>query len=182
MSSQSHPVGLVRPLLLAAVAVAALMSVYEALKQLIVPHISIWQSHVVTIFFTTVLTVVVGYVLINRVAALNRKLQDELGERQRISKALERSEARYRHLFERNKAGVYRSTPEGRFVDCNEAFARMFGYRREELLQLPPYVLYVGGAKEREARIAELRKTRQVTDYEVAFRHKNGSLVWVIQN
>src|SRR5262249_28682944 len=146
------------------------------------PHISIWHSHLATICFTTLLAVLVSYVLVKRMAAMNRKLEEELSERGRISKALEQAEVRYQHLFERNKPGVYRSTPEGSFVDCNDAFARMFGYERKELLQLPPHVLYVGGAREREMRIAELRKTGQLTDYEVAFRHKNGSLVWVIQN
>ena len=182
MSSQSHGVGLARRLFLAALAVASLMSAYEILKQALFPHISIWQSHAVTISFTTILAVLTAYFLARRLADMNRKLQAEMRERERTGKALEQSEARYRHLFERNRAGVYRSSPERGFVDCNDAFARMFGYEREELLKLSPAVLYIGGAEERAARIAALRKARQFTDYENSFRHKNGSTVWVIQN
>lgn len=182
MSSRSHPAGMARPLLVAALAVAALMSVYEVLKQLLFPRITIWQSHLLTICFTTALALLTAHFLGRHLAALNRRLQADIMERERISKALEESAARYRHLFERNKAGVYLSSPESGFADCNEAFAGMFGYEREELLKLHPSVLYVGGAEERDARLADLREAGQFTDYEIAFRHKNGNLVWVIQN
>jgi len=62
-------------------------------------------------------------------------LTDTTGRRQ-IEEALRVSERRYRALFERNLAGVYRSTIEGRLLDCNESFARIFGYAsREEALR-----------------------------------------------
>ena len=41
---------------------------------------------------------------------------------------LESSENRYRLLFERSLAGVYRATVDGRMLDVNEACFRMFGY------------------------------------------------------
>jgi PAS domain S-box-containing protein len=182
MHDQSYRVGLVRSLLQTAVAVAVLMAGFELLKQLLYPRISIWQSHVATIVFTTTLATVASYLCGRRVARSHARLEENLRKREWMSKALEQSEARYRSLFERNKAGVFRSSPEGGFLDCNDAFAQMFGYEREELLKLPPSVLYVGGKKERDARIAEFRKTGQMKDFELCYRHKNGSLVWAIQN
>src|SRR5207248_6360895 len=54
-----------------------------------------------------------------------------------------RNEERYRLLVERNLAGVYRTTIEGKILDCNDAFARMFGYEtREEMLAQPAQSLY----------------------------------------
>jgi PAS domain-containing protein len=41
---------------------------------------------------------------------------------------LESSENRYRLLFERSLAGIYRSTLDGHILDVNDAFARIFGY------------------------------------------------------
>jgi PAS domain S-box-containing protein len=38
------------------------------------------------------------------------------------------SEARYRLLFERSVAGVFAASADGRIRDCNDAFARTFGY------------------------------------------------------
>ena len=45
---------------------------------------------------------------------------------------LESSENRYRLLFERSLAGVYRSTIDGRILDVNEACFRIFGYASRE--------------------------------------------------
>ncbi len=39
-------------------------------------------------------------------------------------KALRQSEQRYRLLFDRNLAGLFHSTLDGRILDCNESFAR----------------------------------------------------------
>src|SRR6266511_2998055 len=56
----------------------------------------------------------------------------------RAEHAADQSETRYRLLFEGNLAGVYRTTEDGRILDCNESFAQIFGYRsREEVLSLP---------------------------------------------
>ena len=60
----------------------------------------------------------------------------DISGRRQIEDALKLSERRYRTLFERNLAGVYRSTLDGRILDCNESFARIFGYAsREEVLR-----------------------------------------------
>ena len=168
--------------LLAVFAVAALTLAYEAAKQFFFPHITIWQSHIVTVCFVTTLSALAIYFTGRRLGRLNKQLTFDLAERERIGKALRQSEARYRSLFERNKAGVFRSTLEGRFLDCNDAFAQLFGYTREELLALPAHVLYHGGKAERDTRRATLEETSEETDLEMCYRRKDGNPVWVIQN
>src|SRR5205823_15026783 len=101
---------------LAAATVAGLMFCYELIKQLLFPHITIWQSHLITIGFTTLLAVAAMYAVSGRVRALIRKLAADLLERERMTAAMQLSDARYRSLFERNKAGVFRSSSEGRFL------------------------------------------------------------------
>ena len=45
------------------------------------------------------------------------------------------AEKRYRELFDSIQEGLFFSTPEGRFVEVNDALLRMLGYEtREELL------------------------------------------------
>lgn len=56
---------------------------------------------------------------------------DALRERlNQAEKAQRLAENRYRLLFERSLAGVYRATLDGRIVDLNESCARMFGYSK----------------------------------------------------
>jgi PAS domain S-box-containing protein len=103
--------------------------------------------------------------------------------RQRLTmEALDASERQYRSLFERNMAGVYRSTIEGKLLDCNPAFAHMFGYTREELLRTPMDALYFGGVTERTKRIYEDRSSTPQMPRETCFRRKDGSAIWVVQN
>ena len=52
----------------------------------------------------------------------------DITDRKRMEGELRDSEQRYRLLFERNLAGVYRSTAGGRMLECNRAFAKMMGY------------------------------------------------------
>ncbi len=100
-------------------------------------------------------------------------------------KALERTRSlqeKYRLLFERNRAGVFRSTLDGRILECNESFAAILGYSREELINMPAHLLYPGGKAERDARIADFRRVGSYSNYEICFRRKDGGLAWVIQN
>jgi diguanylate cyclase (GGDEF)-like protein/PAS domain S-box-containing protein len=106
----------------------------------------------------------------------------DISGRRQIEEALKVSERRYRALFERNLAGVYRSTIDGRILDCNESFARIFGYAsREEVLRQAAWDLYVK-AEDREAAIAKLLERQSLTNYEICLQRKDGSLVWVLQN
>ncbi len=92
------------------------------------------------------------------------------------------SEARYRLLFERNLAGVYRSTPDGTILDCNDACARIFGYEsREEFLGANANDFYFDD-RERERIVQMLREQRQSTNLELRLRRRDGATVWVLEN
>jgi diguanylate cyclase (GGDEF)-like protein/PAS domain S-box-containing protein len=109
--------------------------------------------------------------------ALSR-LDDEVTERSRATEALRREEERYRLLFERNPGGVYRSTVDGRLLDCNEAFARMFGYPdRQAILAQPAPVLYADPA-DRTALIARLFEEGSLLYVEVPFAKADGQPFW----
>lgn len=109
--------------------------------------------------------------------ALSR-LDAEITERGRAAEALRREEERFRLLFERNPGGVYRSTVDGRLLDCNEAFARMFGYpSREAILAQPAPVLYVDAA-DRTALIARLFEEGALLNVEVLFCKADGQPFW----
>ena len=103
--------------------------------------------------------------------------------RQRLTaEALQASEHQYRSLFERNMAGVFRSTAEGRLLDCNPAMATMTGYPREELLKNPLGNLYAGGNEERSRVMRRLFTESYPSPQEFCLRRKDGSPLWVVLN
>ncbi len=71
-------------------------------------------------------------------------LQD-IAEQKLAEEMLQKSEQRYRLLFENSLDGMCTSTPEGRFIDVNPALVRMLGYEsKEDLLSISiPKGVYV---------------------------------------
>ncbi len=105
----------------------------------------------------------------------------DVTERQKNEQRLRENEERYRLLFERNLAGVFRSALDGRILEVNEAAARIFGYQREELLNQTAYSLYFG-REERQRLMARLREQKTLSNIEIRMRRKDGTAVWVLEN
>ena len=106
----------------------------------------------------------------------------DISERKKAQEALRSSERRYRQLFERNMAGVFRTTLDGQLVDCNQSFAQILGYSAPaEVLRHGAQVSHLKAAG-REALISRLNEPRAVTFYERCLRRKDGSRVWVLEN
>lgn len=95
----------------------------------------------------------------------------------RMFRELEASEARYRMLFDRNVAGVFRSTLDGRILDCNDALARFLGYAsRDELLGEPAWNVYRQRA-DREEFLRMVHENRAILNVRIPFRRKDGTSV-----
>ena len=91
-------------------------------------------------------------------------------------------EERYRLLFEQAQEGVFISTPEGRLLDCNQAFVRMLGYDHpEQMLALDVRDTYVSPAQ-REAFCEAMREHGFVRNYEVDVRRKDGTVLHALEN
>jgi PAS domain S-box-containing protein len=102
--------------------------------------------------------------------------------RKQVEDNLRASEVRYRTLFERNLAGVFRSTCDGNLLDCNDAFARILGYATpQEILAHHALDLYCQ-PHDRTALIVKLRETPHLANHELRLRRRDGSEVWILEN
>ncbi len=104
-------------------------------------------------------------------------------ERRQAEEALRESEARLRRLVESNLIGIILADTTGRVIDANDAFLKMVGYTREDLLagnmrwseMTPPEYLPLS----LEA-LRQLQETGAVAPFEKEYLRKDGSRVPVL--
>ena len=107
---------------------------------------------------------------------------ENITARKIAEEAVRESEERYRLLFQRNLAGVYRCTVGGRLLECNLATARIFGYDTPEQALEVPVTSWWYTTSDRDAFLAKLRSEKSVTSHEMHFRRKNGESFWALGN
>lgn len=92
------------------------------------------------------------------------------------------SEQRYRELFENIQEGLFFATPDGRFIEVNEALVQILGYpSREELLLATPDEVFVDLPSRRRFG-AQLEEHGSVTGWLEPLRRKDGAVVHTLQN
>jgi PAS domain S-box-containing protein len=113
------------------------------------------------------------------VAIDNARLFAEAEARRR---AAETAEARYRELFDRNLAGIFRTTLDGRPLDCNEALVRILGYRtREEVLALRLPDVAIDRASYADI-VFPRRAGERLSNVEMRWRRADGAPIAVLVN
>jgi PAS domain S-box-containing protein len=110
-------------------------------------------------------------------------LQDDLKSLVALHSELEEREAKIRRLVDANIIGIVIWNLEGQTLDANDAFLRMVGYEREDLISgrlrwtdmTPPEW------RDRAAQaLAELKNTGTIRPFEKEYLRKNGSRVPVL--
>ena len=94
---------------------------------------------------------------------------------------LQASEEKYRLLFSRIPSGVYRASVDGILLDCNDAFARVLGYKTSGECIGKSMSDHYPSNTERSSFVALLREG-PLTDYETELRRRDGTAVWIIES
>lgn len=98
-------------------------------------------------------------------------------------RALRDSEARYRELFENAVGGVYRATPEGRFISVNPAMARLYGFDNPADMLAWNQREHAGVAyahEEEHRRFVDLiERYGKVENFESRIVDRHGNTLWV---
>jgi diguanylate cyclase (GGDEF)-like protein/PAS domain S-box-containing protein len=120
----------------------------------------------------------------DRVVALEGIIED-VTERKQNELALGEAERRYRSLFDNAIEGIFRTTPEGRYLDANPALARIYGFTTPaeliETLQDIRCQLYVDPMRREEfMRIVKARGS--ISGFESQVFRKNGDVIWISEN
>lgn len=111
-----------------------------------------------------------------------RGMAHDITERKRTEAALRGSERRYRTLFEKTVAGVGILSLDGLVIDCNDAWARMFGHDNASHCRGQQISNCYHHPSQREILLAELKKTGTFLNREWELQGKDGRPFWVLLN
>ena len=93
------------------------------------------------------------------------------------------AEEKYRLLFEQVQEGVFVATPQGKLLDCNDAFVRMLGHTsREELMGLNVDQELYASSEQREVFRREVEIHNYVRNFEVTLRRKDGTFLSAVES
>lgn len=92
---------------------------------------------------------------------------------------------KYKLIFDNAIEGIYQSSPEGRLLTANPAFARIFGYKNvEEMLEHIRDIkkqIYVDPLR-RDKLMKLIEKKGVVRDFEAQVYKKDGDIIWIKTN
>jgi two-component system NtrC family sensor kinase len=93
------------------------------------------------------------------------------------------AEQRYRELFDNVQEGVFFASPEGHFIEVNDALVRMLGYQtREEVLKLDLQGQVYVWAEQRDEITRQLRQKGAVRNFEVTLSRRDGTMIHALEN
>ncbi|HEY5759128.1 MAG TPA: EAL domain-containing protein [Steroidobacter sp.] len=104
-------------------------------------------------------------------------------ERTHTLLALKASETRYRELYENVVAGVFQTTPDGKFMAANPALVRLLGYANEdELLELRIERDLYMYPEERDNWLRSMAVAGEIRNAELVLKRKDGRKIVVLEN
>jgi PAS domain S-box-containing protein len=93
------------------------------------------------------------------------------------------AERRYRELFDNVQEGVFFSSPEGHFIEVNDALVRMLGYQsRDEVLKLDLKTQVYISSEQRDEIARRLSESGSVQNFEVTLCRRDGTMIHALEN
>jgi PAS domain S-box-containing protein len=127
------------------------------------------------------------------VAWSNQAILDEQGQvveilsvgnditgRKQAEAALQRSEAKFRNIFENSQVGIFRTRlSDGLIIDGNQRFADLFGYDSpDEMIGKKQTTDCYVNSSDRQQAIELLKRDRELQNFEVQLQKRDGTLFW----
>jgi PAS domain S-box-containing protein len=100
----------------------------------------------------------------------------DISHRKQVEEALRNSEKNYRDLVDNALVGVYKTNLKGKILYVNEALAKMLEFESQQEMMADPVLLRYDNPDDRQAFIAELKRSGRVSNFECKLRTKTGKI------
>jgi PAS domain S-box-containing protein len=97
--------------------------------------------------------------------------------------ATKKAEAKYRSIFENSVAGIFQTTPDGRYLSANPRLAEILGYESvDQLMELTHLERLYVLPERRQEFINAIEDRGAITDFECQFYRQDRKQVWISTN
>ena len=135
-------------------------------------HVALASAVVLTSLAGTVLRLLITQ---HRLLETKEALRQDICRRKQAEEAHRQIEERFTKAFRSNPEGIAISTrDDGRILEVNDAYVRMIGYERSELIGHTVNELDIWAPGEREQVLVKLQERGAIRDYNTKFRSKGG--------
>ena len=137
------------------------------------------------VLFSFLLAGLLFLILVFLNITLRKKVKSKTMQLQDTVKQLRVSEDKYRNIVENSLEGFFQSTPEGKFIEVNPAFARMIGYESpEDCISAFDDIAsqYYVNPEDRLRQQQILQKYGKVENFEFKARRRDNSQIWISTN
>nr|WP_242042162.1 PAS domain S-box protein [Leptolyngbya sp. FACHB-541] len=101
-------------------------------------------------------------------------------QRRQAEEALQRSEAKFRAIFENSQVGIFRTRlSDGLILNANQRYANLLGFDSpEEIIGVEHSIGYFVNPSDRQQAIEMLKRDGEVRSFEVQLRKQDGTVFW----
>ncbi|MCL5994570.1 MAG: GGDEF domain-containing protein [Chloroflexi bacterium] len=110
-----------------------LMAAFEVVKQLVLPAITLWQSHAITIVFGALLATACAYA-VSRRQLLHQHTRKEIDDRKRSEEALAREQYLMQALMDSLPDAIFFKDLQSRFIRINAAAGQLVSIDPEHIV------------------------------------------------
>ena len=173
------------------------MSLYEWAKERINPEITIWESHIITIIFSSLVAGIVAYLFFRKQEvlseelrlsleyqhAVNQQIQKEVAAKESLKSAESNQLQFLQILIDAIPAPVFYKDAQGIYTGCNHEFEAFLGKSREQIVGKNVYELSPSDlAQVYHEKDLELMRDRGKQCYESSVVYEDGTTHDVIFN
>ncbi|MCC5655109.1 PAS domain S-box protein, partial [Nostoc sp. XA013] len=101
-------------------------------------------------------------------------------QRKQAEEALQRSEAKFRAIFENSQVGIYRTRlSDALILNANQRYANLLGFDSpEEIIGLEHTINYFVNPSDRQKAIEAMKRDGEVRNFEAQLRKRDGTVFW----
>ncbi|WP_235355393.1 AAA family ATPase [Aliterella atlantica] len=107
-------------------------------------------------------------------------LQQEISDRKQAEEALQRSEAKFRNIFENSQVGIFRTRlSDGLSLDANQRLADLLGFNSpDEMIGIVHSTDHYVNLRDRQQVVELLKRYGDLQNVEIQMRKRDGTAFW----